>query len=255
MHFESFFETYCHGFKKKFPQFCEAFNLKEVHSKNVSMEALSLGKNAGLEKEDLQLCRLTGLFHDMGRFPQFAQFMTFNDLVSCDHGKKSAIEAVRTKLIYEIEMEKRDIFLFSLFFHNKKQIPDLKKTRKNNLKLLYLRILKDADKLDIYRVVCESYTGTNKNSDIIAMNLRDSDQISPKIISDILSNRPASTEDVKSLTDLKLAQASWVFDMNFKHSLEEVKKRKYIQTLFSTIPASEGSKRCKNHIFSLINSD
>jgi len=80
------------------------------------------------------------------------------------------------------------------------------------------------------------------------MNFKDSDEISQKIKSDILNNRPASIADVKSLTDLKLSQISWIFDFNFIHSIKQAKKRKHIQTIFSTIPFSKEKDKCQKKV-------
>jgi putative nucleotidyltransferase with HDIG domain len=254
MDYEKFFEKYSLKYKKDFPEMYDAYHLKEIHCKNVSKEARNLAESIGLNKKDIDFIAAAGLFHDIGRFPQFAQFQTFNDLISCDHGKKSAKEAVKTGLIYEFEKDKRDIFLSCLFFHNKKEIPEFKNSSKKQIKSFFLKILKDADKLDIYRVVCENYTDPDKNSNIISMNFDDSGKISSKIVSDILNKKPASTSDVKSLTDLKLSQLSWVFDLHFDYSLKQVEKRGYIEEIFSTIDPCKKSNQCKNVISEFLNS-
>ncbi|MDY0131999.1 MAG: HD domain-containing protein [Desulforegulaceae bacterium] len=251
MDYIKFFTNYSLEFKTRFPQFYEAFHLKEIHCKNVAVEAVKIGEKLCLTSEELKFCELIGLFHDMGRFPQFAEFKTFNDLISCDHGKKSVLEAIRTNLVFKIEKEKRDVFLSSLFFHNKKKMPEFKQSKKH-IKSFFLKILRDADKLDIYRVVCQNYLGTNKNSKIISMNFEDSGEISPKIISDILNHKPASITAVKSLTDLKLSQMSWVFDLNFKFSIEQVKKKQIPEIIFSTITPSKKSEICFKKIMEFL---
>ncbi|MDY0361542.1 MAG: HD domain-containing protein [Desulforegulaceae bacterium] len=245
MNYLNFFENYSKTYKKKFPDYYEAFDLKEVHSKNVSIEALNLGKKLGLNENDLDFCQALGLFHDMGRFPQYAKYQTFNDLISCDHGKLSCLEAIRSRLIFEFEKNDRDIFLSCLFFHNKKDLPVFKTDKK---KSLFLKILKDADKLDIFRVVIENYLKKNKNNAMIQMNFKDSNKISSDIVADILNNTSASIKSVNSLTDLKLFQLSWIFDFHFKFSLDEVKKRKIPQKIFSTIPESIEKQKCFDKI-------
>ncbi|MCB9494451.1 MAG: HD domain-containing protein [Desulfobacteraceae bacterium] len=241
MNFLNFFENYSKTYKNKFPNYYEAFDLKEIHSKNVCFEAGVLAKKLGLNKNDLDFCKTAALFHDLGRFPQYVRYQTFNDLISCDHGKLSCIETIKTGLISEIEKNQKDIFLSCLFFHNKKDLPVFKTDRK---KSLFLKILKDADKLDIFRVVIENYLKKDKKSTIVQMDLKDSSEISSFIISDILNSSPASIKDVKTITDLKLFQLSWIFDFNFKDSLDEVKKRKIPQKIFSTIPDSDDTLKC-----------
>ena len=46
-------------------------------------------------------------------------------------------------------------------------------------------------------------------------------------------------ENVRTLTDFKLLQIGWVFDINFQPTLECVKDRHYLQMIRRVLPASE----------------
>jgi len=69
--------------------------LKEKHTRRVCKEILAIGKGLGLGEEDLGLAELVALFHDVGRFSQYAKYGTFADNKSEDHA------ALGTKVLRE----------------------------------------------------------------------------------------------------------------------------------------------------------
>ena len=61
--------------------------LKADHSKGVAEEAESLARDLGWRTAETNAAKALGLLHDVGRFPQFAEYKTFSDAVSVDHGQ------------------------------------------------------------------------------------------------------------------------------------------------------------------------
>ena len=238
MNLNTFFDNYCENYKSLYPESEPAFDLKKIHSAKVALEAENISSLLKLKKEDIKFSYFTGLFHDMGRFPQFAQYKTFNDSISEDHGKLSVKEVIKTGVINEFKGDYKKIFISSLFFHNKKSLPLSAIKPESDFdkrKALFLKIIRDADKIDILRVMDERYKNREPGKEFIEMGLSDSDDYSKSIIKDIKNQKPASIKDVKTITDLKLLQLSWIFDINFNISLEIIKKRGLLENLYSSI--------------------
>ncbi len=76
-----------------------------------------------------------------------------------------------------------------------------------------------------------------------AMHLSDNGTTcSKKIIRSIHKKETAQTSEVNCLTDLKLLQISWAYDLNFPESYRLLKKHCYIEELACTLPQTKEVK-------------
>jgi hypothetical protein len=83
--FRAWFNDYVAGFYGD-DEFVNAnIKLKEEHSKRVCKEMLYLADELGLPDEQRRIAEATALFHDIGRFEQFARYRTYNDPRSVNH--------------------------------------------------------------------------------------------------------------------------------------------------------------------------
>jgi len=62
-------------------------DIKYEHSKRVAEEILRIGKQSGLNEDELRLAEIIALFHDIGRFEQYDRYRTFSDSKSQDHAE------------------------------------------------------------------------------------------------------------------------------------------------------------------------
>lgn len=124
----------------------------------------------------------------------------------------------------------------SVKFHNAFSVP---KTEKKDL-TLFIKLVRDADKLDIWRVFLEHFEGPPEAmSDAITLGLPDTPEYSREVLSHILKKETALHLHVRTLNDFKLLQLSWVFDLNFKPSFALLSERGYIDRLASHLPHTE----------------
>lgn len=128
--------------------------LKMIHILNVAKNCNDIAKSLNLDDEKVKLAYLIGIFHDIGRFEQVRIYNTFSDKdTGLDHAEYSL------KVLYEdglIEKfidthEYDDIIKKAVFYHNKAKIADDVKGDA----LIFSKIIRDADKIDIYRVINE----------------------------------------------------------------------------------------------------
>ena len=125
------------------------FNLKVVHTYHVVDNAIMIAKELGLSEEDINLAGLIAILHDIGRFDELKNLKKF-DSVGNDHAMFASKILFDEGLINNfIDNDKyNDIIKKAIENHNKKSIDE----GLSNKELLHAKIIRDADKLDNYRV-------------------------------------------------------------------------------------------------------
>ncbi len=137
-------------------------SLKIAHTYRVADIAEKVADSVGA---DADFSWLLGLLHDIGRFEQLRRYGTFIDRKSVDHAELGADILFQEGLIDRFTIDDIDIDEWekvtetAIRLHNKLSLPDdLAPETK-----LYARILRDADKADIFRVLTEPpYDGRNE---------------------------------------------------------------------------------------------
>jgi hypothetical protein len=133
----------------------------------------------------------------------------------------------------ELEEQEREEVYTAIEWHNKKEVPgDLDGRRE-----LLTRLLRDADKLDIWRVVTDYYCSRDgEENNTLQLDLPDEPQINRQNIDDLLNGRMADLTNLRTLNDFKLLQIGWVYDLNFPRSYQLLKERGYLGTIFDSLP-------------------
>ncbi|MBW1988320.1 MAG: HD domain-containing protein [Deltaproteobacteria bacterium] len=231
--YEAWFEEYAASYMGMDPEADRAAALKREHTLKVRDEMLFLGKSLGLSGEDLAFAAILGIFHDLGRFPQFAKYRTLSDAGSVNHAALSVRVLHARRLLDRLDPEDRKTAVFAVALHNRPLPP----SRGPRRRVFFCRLLRDADKLDIYRVICGHYQeGPAKGDEIMDFALPDEPPVSAGVEEAVLAGRPARMEDLRTLNDLKLFQAAWVFDMNFAPTLKAVADRGYVEVIRAHLP-------------------
>lgn len=233
--FKLIFRAYVSNFRTENSLDSDAIKLKIIHSERVSNQIFYLGKELGLDANDLETARIAGLFHDIGRFRQYQDYRTFNDAKSENHALLGLDEIDRFGLLDGIPPEQSGIIRFAIENHNKKAITEVKdrKTR------FFALLLRDADKLDIWRVmIAHVKKGNTGCHDPVTRNMPHSNFISDGIIDYLESGVIVPLSEVKNLNDFKIFLISWIFDLNFRPALEAASRRRIIQAVYSTFPES-----------------
>ena len=209
--------------------------LKKDHTTRVCDNIVMIGKAMNLSDYELILAETMALFHDMGRFEQYAKYGTFSDLASENHAKLSLRQmAIHGVLSKNTKDEKRFI-VKAIAYHNVAALPDVK----DEQELFYMRLLRDADKLDIWKVVIDYYHNRDHfKSPAIELNLSNDPIWSKKILDAVVNKKTVHIKDVKTLNDFKLLQISWAFDLNFTPSFQAVEHREYLHQIEATLPQS-----------------
>lgn len=204
--------------------------LKIKHILRVVENSKYIAKELGLDEEKIRLAELIGIFHDIGRFEQVRLYDTFSDKdTGLDHAEYSLKVLYEDGLISKFidTSEYDDIIKKAVYNHNKAKI-DESITDENTL--LFCKIIRDADKLDIYRVINE-----DKMEDIFwykeFKNLNMSNGLMEKFIND----RFIKYKDVKNNADLIFVFYGYIYDFNFPSCFKIIKKEKYLDNFLTRI--------------------
>ncbi len=208
-------------------------SLKEDHTRRVCDNIIAIAKSESLGAELTLIAETIALLHDVGRFPQYAQYKTFRDSISVNHGLLGASTLIEKNVLSRLSERERDIVIDSVKFHNAFAIADIEDPDK----ILLLKLIRDADKLDIWRVFVCYYEGPDEDKpEAVALGLPDKPSYSAEILPLILKRKIISLSMLKTLNDFKLLQLSWIFDLNFAASFNLLLKGDYIGRIAATLP-------------------
>lgn len=179
------------------------------------------------------LAEAAALLHDVGRFSQFARYRTFRDKDSINHGRLGLRVASRHGLLSTFSPTERRHLAHALAYHNAAQLPPIDDTAS----LFFLKLLRDADKLDIWRVVIGHYSGRGRTPKAVnEFELSGNGFCSPPVLAALKNGRVVPIDSVRSVCDAKLLYISWVYDLNFPISFRETVRGGYLDRLSATIP-------------------
>jgi putative nucleotidyltransferase with HDIG domain len=234
--FKTWFDDYAKSFYSGIPEDQRNIELKEAHTRRVCGEILDIGNTLGLDDEDLHLAEVMALFHDIGRFEQYSHYGTFSDLRSVDHAILGVKVLRKTGVLEMLDHSTADLILRCIAYHNRAFLPEDESARC----LFFARLLRDADKLDILRVVTDYYQRkSGDRNGAIELGLPDTLDISPEIYESLLAKEIVKTEYLKTLNDFKLLQMGWVFDVNFSRTFQLIHERHYIELIRDALPRSK----------------
>ncbi|MBI4825587.1 MAG: HD domain-containing protein [Nitrospirae bacterium] len=232
---KKWFSDYTSSFHSSAEEDNQNYNLKIEHTRNVCENIVHIAQAESLSADKTIIAEAIALFHDIGRFPQYAKFKTFNDRISINHGMLGADVLVEEGVLKNLSERDAGMVITGVKFHNAFSIPKLQDEM-----ILYLRLIRDADKLDILRVFIEYYEDAGgERSAVPAHGLPDNDEYSKEILSSICKGKIASFNDAKTLNDFKLMHLSWVFDLNFYSSLKLFSEREYIKKVAKHLPKTD----------------
>jgi len=212
------------------------FLIKYEHSLRVAKLCTDIAQSLRLSEEEQEMAYLAGVFHDIGRFRQLIEFNTFNDSQSVDHADYSIQVINENDLLSGCPEGEKNKILLAIQYHNKRELPK----EAVDKELLYARILRDADKLDILHVITDYYTNPKAiPNHTLTWEMPKGGVVSSEVAAQVLAGKLVSKTDVASQIDIKIMQLSWVYDINFKPSFEIMMKRRYMEKIYSTLSKSD----------------
>lgn len=243
--FHSWFHSYIKSYSSEDSYVQMNIKLKEEHTYRVCNNIVMIGKDMNLDKEQLLTGETIALFHDIGRFEQFKRYRTFNDRRSQNHAKLSVEILKQTDVLTRLPAGEETIIYNSISYHNLYKLP----TDGADICLFYARLLRDADKLDIWHTVVEYYRTRHLHPNpALELELPDTQEYSLHFIDSIMNCRCTDVGNMKTCNDMKLSLLSWVFDINFLPTYHYIQHHRYIDRIVDLLPDTEDIRKIQEHI-------
>ena len=231
--------------KEEFIKYTENFNTKDKnvkrkqqHSIRVMKIAEQIATNLKLSEEQIQLATLIGLLHDIGRFKQYTDIGLGNNLEGFDHGDYGTKLLFKEGLIRKfIETNKYDeIIKKSIKNHNKFSI----EAGLTQEELLFAKLIRDADKIDILYESIDIYYKNNE------------EEVNKSVLSEKIYNEFTKKATIKKEKNVRLkfidditCVIAFIYDINYKTSFEIIKEKNYINKILDRYKFQDQSTKTK----------
>jgi len=228
------FNSYVAGMYGKDDYINANLKLKEEHSKRTAAEMRYLGEMLNMKQEDRYLAEAIGLLHDAGRFEQFVAYQTYVDSKSTNHGRLG-IKVLREGFVLEgLDQTEMSIIETAVEYHGVKDLP----VGLGGKRLQFTRMVRDADKMDIFVVSIENYRqfAANPEKYQLEVEFPAKGGCSPEVISAVMKGERVDYRLLKSMDDFRLLQLGWVFDINYTPALMRIRERRQLEEIGQMLP-------------------
>jgi hypothetical protein len=214
-------------------KFAAMMQFKHQHSQRVAGEARGLACELGWSREDQNAAEALGLLHDAGRFSQMEEFGTFRDRDSVNHAVRGHEVVSRAGVLRSCSLRRQRQILDGILHHSALHLPP----DCDHDSLDFVRLIRDADKLDIYGVFLDAIINNRlREFPEIVHGVNLSGPVSPAMLDTVLRGRVPQYSMIQSLNDWILIQISWVYDLFYRPSFRRLLERRMLEQLAARLP-------------------
>ena len=251
------YDAYVDTYREANGQLPAMMQLKRTHTAFVVKNAGAIADGEGFSDEEREVALAAALLHDTGRYEQLKRYNTFKDSDSVDHavfshdivqemdwlnkvdradfvtnGKDSASPPLTRGLSGKAESfplvseAQKESILKAVLYHNRRDLPN----DMDPLTAIAAHTVRDADKLDIFRVLEDQVEHTDWKGDSRAFwNLAVSAPPNPVVVECIENGQPVDYQNIKSLSDFVLIQVGWMISgLHFATSRRLCRERNHL---------------------------
>jgi len=243
---ETWFETYVQGFYDGRGRHDAHIRLKQLHSAKVCDEMAALCDSLGLGANDRRIAHVVALLHDAGRFEQYRRYQTFMDARSENHSLLGLRILDEHGVLDGLDAVERDLIVTAIRHHGDRELPaDLP-----DRDALFCRLIRDADKIDIFRIVLDNYRRWKQSPEgfVLDIPFPDDDSYSPALVEAVLQGRSVDYSQLRTIHDVRLLQLGWIHDINFPEALRRIRDRGYLDELLGGLPDDECCRRLRDYV-------
>ena len=218
--------------------------LKIAHTYRVADNCEKIAQSIGLTPQQVDFAWLSGMLHDIGRFEQVTRYNTFIDSQSVDHaefgadllfGKENLIAGYIDDMSICAQLET------VIRQHNKYRIAE----DVTGDTLVFCKILRDADKVDILRVNME--TPMEEIYNVSSEELHSSG-VSELVMEQVREHHAVSRDVVKTPAEHLIGHIALCFELEYPKSWELAKEQDYLDQMFEFPTVNESMKRALEEI-------
>lgn len=164
-----------------------------------------------LPMDEKEALALAALYHDVARFDQYLRFQTFKDARSFNHGFEAVKIIKKHNRLAGLEKKAADQIMCAVALHNRAELPGTL----NPELAPGCQVIRDADKLDILRVMSEHLAGPGPRNPTVVLSLPDSPEPgSPELIKKVLAGQVGSYASLRTVNDFRALLGSWFYDLH-----------------------------------------
>lgn len=223
--------------EKEFKEYAAQFkgtdnkiNVKIKHTYGVVQIAEYIAKELNLSNEDIELAKLIGLLHDIGRFEQAVKYDNYEDYNTIDHADFGVKLLFEDNLIRNFISDNQydEIIKKAIRNHNKFKIED----DLNQREMLHTKIIRDADKTDNFLVkqYQDFWSLFNSTEEILSK-----EKITDGVWKEFLSGKTIVSSHRITNMDKWLSHLAWVYDYNFAPGLKYLKENDCIDKVIDRL--------------------
>lgn len=227
------------------------FQLKITHTYHVIENAKEIAKNLNFSDEDIKLAELIGLLHDIGRFDEITFLKQF-DSVKFDHASYGVKMLFEDNLIRNFieDTSYDEIIKVAIDNHSRFCIEDGLEERS----LLHAKIIRDADKLDNFRIKKEEKIEAIFPGIVSSKENLENSLLSDKVYEAVKKNITVDIRDRITPLDYWVCVIAFIFDLNFKKSFMVVSDNNYVNVMIDRFKYRDEKTQIKmEHIRSILN--
>jgi hypothetical protein len=216
----------------------------------VADNACLIAQMLGWGQAEVFTAESCGLIHDIGRFPQHLRYGSFHDADTVDHGRAGRLllqEEGMPSLLKDDEWQKISC---AVEYHNKK-VSDIPHDLSYHSVLL-LKLIRDADKLDIMDLVINSVSdnGFKELPDMLP-HITPGRELTPEVIEEIVTTKMVSVANLRTVADFLMMMVSWFYDFNYAPSLSLAAGRRILERIEKELPEHESVRDLLNDVKTL----
>ncbi|MBI5055344.1 MAG: HD domain-containing protein [Nitrospirae bacterium] len=236
IYFKNWFSIYTKSFYSSNEEDQRNIMLKVTHTHNVCKNIIEITKDLSICDNEKLLAETVALFHDIGRFPQYAKYKTFKDAASVSHGRLGAKTLIGERVLQRIPADEQALIINAVRFHGVLLIPSVMDEKT----IFMLKLIRDADKLDILRVFIEFYEAPeDEKASATAHGMPDTPEYSKDMLQSILERKIASYSKARNQNDFRLMKLSWVYDLHFQATFRLLQERDCINRIARKMPQTD----------------
>ena len=205
---------------------------KVEHTFRVAGNCEQIAVSLGMDCEHADLAWFLGLLHDIGRFEQVRRYGTFIDSVSVDHAEFGADLLFRENLISRFPVETLpegcpDLLETAIRLHNKLTLPG----ELDEYTRCFCDVIRDADKVDIFRVVSELPFEQRIGSSRALF--QEADEAGSAVMDCVLQHRCVPRQIRKTPFEGHISHCCLAFELVFQKSRELVREQGFLDSMLA----------------------
>lgn len=247
---ETWFEAYTKAFFTHDAYVCNNLKIRYDHIMLTRKAMVYLCQELNLSAQQCLLGDVIALLHDIGRFEQFSQYRTFSDHNSVNHGCLGVRILANTRILSQLSDSVQKTITSAIQWHNARGIPHTM----SGEELLFTKLIRDADKIDIYRCSVDHFRRIKHDpaGGHLELEVSDAPHCSDALVTALLQGQQVDYSQLQTYHDLQLMQLGWIYDINFVASLKHIHEKQHLNDLIDFLPTGPVTDRVRNHVYSYL---